>query len=125
MAGRIVYRTIIDQAQRIAVTEVIPVIRADAAGCTGDENCVIGVHQTDCCGSSYAYGFNHSERDRFDTLEPPCRATYPGCGCPAGPTQTDSGETATDASTIQVACVAQGPERVCVTYVTMRPPDLP
>src|SRR5687768_9101157 len=39
-------------------------------GCGTDENCSIGIHQTDCCGNAAAIGFNHSERDRFDRDEP-------------------------------------------------------
>jgi hypothetical protein len=91
--------------------------------CTVDADCEIGVHQTDCCGNTYAIGLAPSERDRFDAWEPMCRATYPACGCPSGPTQTDSGESAFDASSIQVACVIVGPTQRCRTYVTIRPPD--
>ena len=93
--------------------------------CAMDSDCAFGIHQTDCCGNTAAVGFNHAERMRFDTLEPMCAASYPGCGCPPGPTRTDSGETALDASTILVACVSGGPARRCRTYVTMRPPDTP
>lgn len=92
-------------------------------GCGDDTNCVVGVHQTDCCGNTVAIGMNHSERDRFDALEPICRASYPGCGCPNGPTTTDTGETAFDPATIQAACVIVGTGRMCRTYVTTRPPD--
>jgi hypothetical protein len=93
--------------------------------CTMYSDCTFGVHQTDCCGNTAAVGLNHAERVRFDTLEPMCAASYPGCGCPAGPTHTDSGETALEASMIRVACVSAGPARHCETYVTMRPPDTP
>src|SRR5262249_23695488 len=48
-------------------------------------------------------------------------ASYPGCGCPSGPTRTDSGESVVDTSKILVACVSSGPMRSCETYVTMRP----
>lgn len=94
-------------------------------GCGADANCVVGVHQTDCCGNTHAVGMNHSERDRFDAAEAACRATYPACGCPAGPTTTDSGETAFDASAIQVGCIQSGASRVCTTYVSARPADTP
>ncbi len=94
-------------------------------GCGADANCVVGVHQTDCCGNTHAIGMNHSERDRFDAAEAACRATYPACGCPAGPTTTDSGETALDGSAIQVGCIQSGPSRVCMSYVSARPTDTP
>jgi len=93
--------------------------------CTMDADCAIGIHQTDCCGNTLAIGFNFSQRERFDTLEPGCRMSYPGCGCPVGPTRTSTGETAFDIAAIKVACVTGGPIKECRTYVTMRPPDTP
>ncbi len=93
-------------------------------GCTSDTDCVVGIHQTDCCGNTAAIGMNRTEA-RFDALESTCQASYPGCGCASGPTRTDSGETAFDSMSIQVACVSGGPTRSCLTFVTMRPPDAP
>jgi hypothetical protein len=93
--------------------------------CTIQTDCWLGIHQTDCCGNTSAIGLNNAERGRFDMLEPLCRASYPVCGCPSGPTRTDSGETAADTTTVRLACVASGPQRTCRTYVTMRPPDTP
>jgi hypothetical protein len=93
--------------------------------CGSDGDCVIGIHQTDCCGDTAAIGMNRTERTKFDTAEPACSASYPRCGCPQGPTRTDSGETAFDTSTIHVGCIASGATKQCRTYVTMRPPDTP
>lgn len=94
--------------------------------CTSDADCAYGIHQTDCCGNTFAVGFRTSERTRFETFEPMCQATYPLCGCPSGPTRTDSGESVLgDPDSIRVACVSSGPRRVCLTYVTMRPEDTP
>src|SRR5262245_31726713 len=53
--------------------------------CTADSDCAFGVHQTDCCGSTVAVGFNRAERARFETAEPTCVATLPHCGCDPGP----------------------------------------
>jgi len=100
-------------------------VRMLDSSCTSDSDCAFGIHHTDCCGNTAAVGFNHAERGRFDTFEPMCAASYPGCGCPQGPTRTDSGETVLEASKILVACVSGGPMRRCLTYVTMRPPDTP
>lgn len=94
-------------------------------GCGTDMNCGVVTHQVDCCGTEIARGVNHAEVTRFGMLEPACRASYPACGCAAQPTMTDSGEVVTDPGSVQVACVAQGPENVCMTYVTMRPMDVP
>src|SRR5262249_45859826 len=71
-----------------------------------DGDCVLGIHQPDCCENPSASGMTLLERGRFDALEPLCQATYPGCGCPAGPTHTDSGEIALDTMSIRLACVS-------------------
>jgi hypothetical protein len=93
--------------------------------CTTDDTCVVGLHQVDCCGSMVASGIGAAERDRFDAAEAACRATYPLCDCLPRPTETDSGETADDPSSIQVGCISGGPARTCLTYVSTRPPDTP
>lgn len=93
--------------------------------CGSDSSCAVGIHQSDCCGSTVAIGFNHTEASLFSALEPGCAASYPTCGCAAGPLTTDSGEVSLDATSIRVACVARGPAMICMTYVTMRPPDGP
>lgn len=89
--------------------------------CTADDDCIVVIHQTDCCGNTAAIGLNRAESAEFDADEPLCRATYPRCGCPARPTVTDSGETADDTSAIQVACIDTGPTNTCLTYVTTPP----
>jgi hypothetical protein len=81
--------------------------------CWDDSWCAIGFHQTDCCGNRVALGMLHPEVVRFDVAEQICRSQYPGCGCPAGPATTDTGQTATDDSLIKVACRAGA----CTTYV--------
>jgi hypothetical protein len=93
--------------------------------CAIDDDCTVAIHQTDCCGNTFAIGVNHSERTRFDASEPACSASYPRCGCPTGPTRTDSNETATDTATIHAGCITSGPTKQCRTYVTSRPPDAP
>ncbi len=93
--------------------------------CSVDGDCAVGIHQTDCCGNTFAIGFNKTERTKFDSSEPTCDASYPGCGRPQGPTRTDSGETASETMTIHVGCIASGPTKACRTYVTMRPADAP
>ncbi|MGZ3450295.1 MAG: hypothetical protein ACXVEF_11910, partial [Polyangiales bacterium] len=70
-------------------------------GCTGDENCSFGLHQTSCCGSLVAIGFNHAEKTKFDATEAAWRATCPACGCPPAPTVDELGKTGTS---FQVKC---------------------
>jgi hypothetical protein len=50
--------------------------------CTGDSECTVAIHQTDCCGNQDAFGVNTGET-RFGAAESACQATYPGCGCAA------------------------------------------
>lgn len=93
--------------------------------CSSDADCHVGLHQTDCCGNAVMIGFRASEQATYASSESACMASYPGCGCPAMLPTTDSGETVTDTSAVQVACVVTtGAAQACRTYVTMRPVGL-
>jgi hypothetical protein len=61
--------------------------------CTLTDNCSLGFHQVDCCGSLIAVGFNHSQRDTFDNAEQTWDSTCPACGCAAQPIKADDGKT--------------------------------
>jgi hypothetical protein len=61
-------------------------------GCTDTTNCSDGFHQVDCCGSLVAVGFNHAQRDTFNTAEQTWELTCPACGCAAQPTQAEDGK---------------------------------
>jgi hypothetical protein len=102
-----------------------PCAYADAIdrSCTTDADCLVRLHQTDCCGNAVMIGIRTSALGAYNAGEPACMASYPACGCPAGLPTTDSGETVTDLDTVQAACVSRGPRDVCQTYVTMRPAD--
>ena len=78
--------------------------------CANHDTCIIGYHQVDCCGSLFALGMDQSERERFDQLEAACVVTYPGCGCPQGPTQAEDGQSG---HTIAVRCL----DGQCTTFV--------
>lgn len=82
-------------------------------GCSSAGDCVVVMHQTDCCGNSKAIGVNVGEKTRFEAEEKTCAATYPGCGCPAGPPATEDGSTAMFGEKIGVDCVSGR----CITYV--------
>jgi len=72
-------------------------------GCSADADCIVAVHQINCCGTEIATGLNHSERAAFDSFEAACVVTYPGCGCASLETMADDGTTGWgDAS---VSCV--------------------
>jgi hypothetical protein len=72
-------------------------------GCTTADNCSIGFHQTDCCGTQVALGFNHSQRDAFDNAEMAWDMTCPACGCAAQPLMAEDGKTCT-MQMVTVAC---------------------
>ena len=75
-------------------------------GCTIDDNCAFGLHQTDCCGNQVAIGFNHGEASKFSAAEAAYRTACPAaCGCPMGPISTDTGAKTFDSSKIKVSCV--------------------
>ena len=99
-------------------------ILADQLGrwCTTDTDCIVGLVTIDCCGNTIAIGINRTERARVDVLRSTCEQSSVPCGCPPGATRTDSGETALDAMSIQVACASAGPLRSCLTYVMKRSP---
>lgn len=89
--------------------------------CTTDADCLVRLHQTDCCGNAVMLGIRTSAESAYLGSEPACMASYPACGCPASLPTTDSGETVTDTSAVLAACTSRGPRNVCLTYVTMRP----
>ena len=66
-------------------------------GCTGNQDCVLAVHKTDCCNSMSIVAVNWSKKGAFDAAEAICRSQYPaiGCACPAQPTTLDDGTTTT------------------------------
>lgn len=91
-------------------------------GCSADTDCTVGLHQTNCCGSSVMIGYR-STHTEVPALESQCMASYPACGCPSMLPTTDSGEIVTDTSMVHAACVGVGPTTQCRTYVNNRPID--
>lgn len=81
--------------------------------CWESEWCTIAFHQVDCCGNRVALGILHPELEHFQAVEAVCQAQYPACGCPSGPTRTDTGQMASDEAAIKVECRAG----ICTSYV--------
>ncbi len=81
--------------------------------CMADGDCVIALHQINCCGTLDALGIASAEKAAFDEAEATCESQYPACGCAQGPTTTDEGSTATDLAAISVQCIGGQ----CTTYV--------
>jgi hypothetical protein len=72
--------------------------------CTTAADCAIGVHQTDCCGSTIAIGLARVDQVRFAADEQVCAADFPKCACPERATAEDGQSTLGKA--VVVACQA-------------------
>ena len=84
-----------------------------AAGGSPDvalQNCVIQLHQSDCCGARRAYGFNHAARMQLCMAEAACDMQYPTpAGCTSTTITTDTAETTTDATRVRLRVVNPTP----------------
>jgi hypothetical protein len=80
--------------------------------CSRDEDCFVGVHQLNCCGSGRARGISESAADAFEAANARCDGFFPRCGCPTKGDLADDGQFGFDA-TIRVRCSAN----VCQTFV--------
>jgi len=80
-----------------------------AAGGTPDAalaNCVIQMHQADCCGAMHANGINHGSRTTLCPAECMCEAMYPRpAGCSSTTITTYTGETTTTMSEVRLRVV--------------------
>jgi hypothetical protein len=81
--------------------------------CTIADDCVIGVHQTNCCGDTIAIGITKAEQARFEAAEALCVAQYPPCACPTTPTVAEDGRNPIAGQSIVVECQS----RSCMTTV--------
>jgi hypothetical protein len=94
--------TTADTGEEIMCPDVFPMFDKS---CSGDNDCAVVVHTTDCCGNSVAIGINENEVDAFEAAEAICDSQYPPCGCPAGPTVAEDGNQAFDPNDLDVECV--------------------
>ena len=81
--------------------------------CEVDSDCVVGVHQVNCCGTRRALGLNGNELARFTEDEAICEGEYALCECPDLGIQADDGQRTYEAADIGVACS----EGACTTFV--------
>ncbi|MFO0601713.1 MAG: hypothetical protein U0324_01005 [Polyangiales bacterium] len=94
----------------VACGASFPTFRQD---CAGDSDCVVAIHQTDCCGNQRGLGLHGSQRAAFDAAEAVCRPMFPRCGCPTRGVLCDDDRWSIDPATIGVACRANR----CTTFV--------
>jgi len=81
--------------------------------CVGNEDCALVFHTISCCGTDVAWGINVDEVPAFDAAEAICDSQFPGCGCPAGPTEAEDGNTGMSPDDFAVTCDAG----TCMSYV--------
>ena len=82
--------------------------------CVKATDCVVVMHQIDCCGTQIAIGVAAGEQTRFVAEEKTCAATYPMCGCATQTTKTEDGSSLDmGGDPAAVDCVGG----VCTTYV--------
>lgn len=98
----------------IECTGFAAVLAAAPRGATSLDNCVIQLHQTDCCGATAAYGINHGARTTLCPAEATCVAGYPDPVCTNDTITTDTGETTTVADDVRLRLTAGG---ICETFV--------
>ena len=82
-------------------------------GASSLDNCVIQLHQADCCGATDAYGINHAARTALCAAEATCVAGYPDPICSDTSVTTDTGETTMNRDDVRVRLVAG----ICETFV--------
>jgi hypothetical protein len=90
-----------------------PVFPEFDKSCTNVSECVLVFHTIDCCGTDVVWGINENEVERFEAAEAICDEQYPGCGCPAGPTMAEDGETGYGPDDFEVECT----DSTCKSYV--------
>lgn len=73
--------------------------------CRVNSDCIVVVHQSDCCGSTIALGVAGRALASFELEEPLCGASYPECECATRGLRTESGELVAHGSTVLVSCV--------------------
>ncbi len=74
--------------------------------CASGADCLMRLHQTDCCGSRVAIGIAAGAAASFDAAEKLCESMYPGCGCAPAPTRAEDGMAERPGHPIVVDCVA-------------------
>lgn len=73
--------------------------------CAADTDCVVAVHETNCCGTLVALGMRADQQGAFDAAESICRAQYPGCGCASQGITADDGTKSDGTHPARAVCV--------------------
>ena len=114
-----------DLSATVQCTGVNPTFPQFAKTCKADTDCVIGLHQTNCCGTMTAIGLAYSEWPSFSKAESECETQYPGCDCASMPTTAEDGKNQMDGA-ITVSCqVGACTTAVVPVACTADPPKFP
>jgi hypothetical protein len=84
-------------------------------GCTGNDACVVAIHQIDCCGSNIALGLNHAVLNTFQRNEADWEASCPKCDCALKPLLAEDGKSGQQAD-VRVMCDFTTGTGKCKTY---------
>ena len=102
----------------IECTGYAAVLEASPRDADSLANCVIQLHQSDCCGATAAYGINHGARTALCAAEDTCTASYPDPICSDDTITTDSGESTTVMGNVRLRIV----DGTCETFVCTSDP---
>lgn len=83
------------------------------APCVTTDECAIGFHQIDCCGSRESWGIAAADADEFTAAETTCDQQFPRCDCAPQPTIADDGQVSENDQDFAVACLAS----TCLTFI--------
>lgn len=79
--------------------------------CNVASDCIVDLHQTDCCGTTVFTGIAKASQAAFEACERPWLAHFPGCGC-AGRFMTDDGKIIGDTTKVGIDCVVDASTKV-------------
>lgn len=99
----------------LCFTETVPSVPYKV--CSNDSDCMVGSHQTNCCGDTLMVGIAKSQAGDYGRCETAWEKTFPGCGCASGPPHTEDGKTIDFGTTPTVRCVDRtGSSGICKTF---------
>lgn len=81
--------------------------------CQTADDCAIGYHAIDCCGSLLAIGIQIGDELNFMEAEALCQSQYPQCDCAPKLTIAEDGATQTEGLQVGVACQ----DMLCQTFI--------
>ena len=72
--------------------------------CKADADCVVVLHQINCCGTQVAWGIAAAGAEAFKVAEATCESQYPACGCAQFETKADDDTTGWTLTDFEAVC---------------------